>query len=1259
MEIVFHVARHTWRWSIRLSWLALLGLLMMIALAWVLLPQAKYLHDNLATALSEHLQAPVAIQELAGRWRGIYPSVEIRGFTILHPQHGQALLRFQRAEATLDLPASLWQRRPVLRELTLHGGQLALLREQGVWRLLPNAGVDQPDEPVDLALLSHLLTRLQGLSLNLDRVSLIHDPTQAPLELRHLHLDLLGEGTQQTFALRFDPPGAVAPSPVELRLSRHLAEPNKLHFTLLGRRLDLAPYEGLLGPLRGQLNVTLEGRWHQGLTDLEGGLHIYQPRLAGTEPFTTPALALDSLTRLEAQLHWERHPEGWQASAYLSGYPGSGQPLWESELFAQRPQAGAAIQATVDHLPVALVISLLHPWVDLPAQLPRLNPGGYLNNTHFLLGATPETLEIHSQFDDLSIRPQSAIPHIDGLDGTLHWSPQGGQIDLTSHFLRIRGQPLAAPVEASLSGSLAWEHHSDTTAITLQTLQLDNTDLRVTLSGGITLEAVSPRLDLRLAIAHLALDRIVRYLPVTLMKPRLVNWLRQALVAGQVRDGTGILQGRLADFPFADTTGRAELHLPVEQLSLDYAPPWPRLRQGRGELRLQERELHLAIQEGKILDALVQQASAQQILGQPPMLINVNTQGPAESFLAAVQMGKAPAHVKQQLANLKIQGDPHVNVAVRLPFQQRPPQVSGEIAFNGSQVRLPQYGLNFENLQGNLQFGPEGLQAEGLQLRLHDRPATLEIDSQVQDSGKAHSRFRLVGEPDPQRLAPALGNVISGRSRWQAELYPQDPGHFRLRLTSDLRGSQLQLPAPLGKPLGTPRQLQLDAQVSPSHLDLALHLEPGLRGQLRWSQPGLRIERGELRLNAGAASLPDTPGLALIAHLPNWQSDTGAGATLPSELPPWLHSLDLGIANFQLGQLHLPEFRLQLKQHRPGQLQGQLSGPNAAGEVRIPVDRQTPLWARLQRLRLPSMGNTLANDTVSTTTTAHLSPQALPPLDLAVEQLEIAGESWGRLQLQTRSNTHGLTVEPLQLSSQNLRLSGSANWQRDTAGETSRLELSLQSDSLGETLSKLGLNTEISGATTSARLALRWPGALWQPQLPSVQGRLELDIANGRFLSLEPGGFGRLLGLVSLQGLERRLSLDFSDVNQQGLGFDSIQGQVELDQGIAHIPQLLLSSPATQVSLEGQVDLLNQTLDQTLSVVPRIGTSVGLASTLVAGPVVGAAVLAADALLPGGVGRATRLAYHLSGPWQQPTIEPIHLQRPQQSTDPVTGISNR
>ena len=144
----------------------------------------------------------------------------------------------------------------------------------------------------------------------------------------------------------------------------------------------------------------------------------------------------------------------------------------------------------------------------------------------------------------------------------------------------------------------------------------------------------------------------------------------------------------------------------------------------------------------------------------------------------------------------------------------------------------------------------------------------------------------------------------------------------------------------------------------------------------------------------------------------------------------------------------------------------------------------------------------------------------------------------------------------------------------------------------------------------------------------------------GRLLEVDPG-VGRVLGFLNLGELTRRLSLDFTDLYEQGLDFERIAGRIEVGGGQARLESFAIDGPASDIRVSGFADLRARTFDQTVTVEPSIGTSVALASAVAGGPVVGAAVYLVDRLSGGAIDRLGSFEYRMTGPWAKPEFSRV------------------
>jgi uncharacterized protein YhdP len=123
--------------------------------------------------------------------------------------------------------------------------------------------------------------------------------------------------------------------------------------------------------------------------------------------------------------------------------------------------------------------------------------------------------------------------------------------------------------------------------------------------------------------------------------------------------------------------------------------------------------------------------------------------------------------------------------------------------------------------------------------------------------------------------------------------------------------------------------------------------------------------------------------------------------------------------------------------------------------------------------------------------------------------------------------------------------------------------------------------------------------------------------------------------------LPRRLALDFSDLTDKGLAFDSVHGDFELRAGNAYTTNLTLRGPAAEIGIAGRTGLGTRDYDQTAVVTGNLGASLPVAGALAGGPAVGAALLLFSQVFKEPLKGITRGYYRITGPWDDPVVERV------------------
>jgi uncharacterized protein YhdP len=164
----------------------------------------------------------------------------------------------------------------------------------------------------------------------------------------------------------------------------------------------------------------------------------------------------------------------------------------------------------------------------------------------------------------------------------------------------------------------------------------------------------------------------------------------------------------------------------------------------------------------------------------------------------------------------------------------------------------------------------------------------------------------------------------------------------------------------------------------------------------------------------------------------------------------------------------------------------------------------------------------------------------------------------------------------------------------------------------------------------------------------SLSGTVLLDLAAGQFLKVDPGA-AKLLGVLSLQSLPRRLTLDFRDVFSEGFAFDGIVASAGITHGIMTTDSFKMRSVSAAVLLDGSVDIVKETQNLNVVVLPEI--NVGAASVaygLLVNPVIGLGTFLAQLVLRDPLTAAFTMEYQIAGSWKDPAISKVdrHNRKP-------------
>ncbi|GKT22949.1 TIGR02099 family protein [Acidovorax sp. SUPP3334] len=309
------------------------------------------------------------------------------------------------------------------------------------------------------------------------------------------------------------------------------------------------------------------------------------------------------------------------------------------------------------------------------------------------------------------------------------------------------------------------------------------------------------------------------------------------------------------------------------------------------------------------------------------------------------------------------------------------------------------------------------------------------------------------------------------------------------------------------------------------------------------------------------------------------------------------------------------------------------------------------VFARLSRLVVPQ-SDAKQVDALLTEEPATGGTGTLPSLDIVVDDFELRGRRLGRIEIEAQNRGGDGAPREWRLARFNIiapeaTLTANGNWALLGSGESGAdarrrtvMNFKLDIRDSGDLLTRFGMADVVRRGKGRMEGQVAWMGPPLTPDYRTMSGQMNVNVESGQFLKADPG-LAKLLGVLSLQSLPRRLTLDFRDVFSEGFAFDFVRGDVRMEQGVATTNNLQMKGVNAAVLMEGSADLDRETQDLHVVVVPEINAMTASLVATAINPVVGLGSFLAQVFLRGPLIQAATQEFRIDGTWTDPRIERV------------------
>lgn len=1286
-------------------WLLTLLIVILVVLAGIIgviqfyvFPHIDDYKDRIAQALSQSMKQEVTIAHIGIRWSGLAPQVTLGNVTVFDTQQRPAL---ELSKITTRLSwSSVVLLSPSLISLRIDAPNLIIRRTANGELFLAGISMSGQGNPA----FSNWLLSQRRIRVTHATVTWVDEQRQAPpllledlnIEIltpvwqrllnRHtIHMDsLVSTGTRQRITLE------------SVLVGHDVAKPEAWHgeVSLRLSQMDLAAWSPWIDlPVKvhagqGSLTTTFAFEAMQ-LQRLAAQVNLKAVSVTppnATEPFLANAVS--------GEVRWQRveqrhmiHLKHFSANIHpgLNLEDANGELQWE-------PQNHEGV-LTVKKLVLEQGV-LLAKWLDWQSPeseasqsqiaqiLEHTAPSGNASQIKLRWLNHQDKWQDYALEANLNAIHTQAFEHLPGLQnwsGRLSVRPNAGSIELDTQKASIDlAGVLRWPVPIDrLQGSIEWDNNGKKTLISTRNLHLSNPHIAMRTNLEYQLGAAGgDTIQLQTQIERGDAKHAPLYYPLILGESTL-HWLDTSILSGQIRRGEVIIKGRMKDFPFVNAAHQSDPSLglfkvtaQVDHVSLEYGTGWPLVQGVDAFLKFEGKRMDIAVKNGTTVGQHITQAQVEipRLDADWPMLnVKAAVTGTVEQGVKFVNTSPVRQVTMGFTDSLKATGNAELKLALQIPLNDVDvSQFQGDYAIkNGRIAANPEIAMpEMTNINGHLKFTEKGLQAQGVQLSLFDNPALVSLTSRSDKSVVIQGSGRMTDAALKKLDSNLLTKALHGTTDWKSNLLIQPPGIVRLDIRSQLIGMAIDLPEPMKKAVETPANFTIRLRQESNQPDkIAIHYNDWLHANFLRTTTGAesKISAGEISVNT-PPRMPSGEGINLRAdfqklNVDEWLAYTeqtngsGADGTRPVNIP--LNRIDLSAGTLHVFDRNLHQIKLSItpdQEHLKMAIQSQ----ELAGDADwITTKPNNKLIAKLSYLRVPRSMDT--DNTATAQGEMRRLNMTYPEVEISAQDFQFGDKQLGSLDIKAFNNGENWVIQKMNLNNPDSQLTADGTWRNSVRNPQTSLKFNLTSNNLGKTLQRFQPGGEmVKGGTGNMAGQISWPGSPHQFAVERLDGNFNMELEKGQILKVQPG-VGRLLGLLSLQSLPRRLTLDFRDLFSQGFAFDSITSTANIRDGILHSDDLFMTGPAAEARLKGETNLKTETQRLKVKVIPHISDSVSLAA-LAGGPIVGVAAFIAQKLLKDPLNKISSSEYMITGTWDNP--QEVEIDKTEPTKPPVPPLKS-
>ncbi len=1266
------------RWLNRLyKILALLLVLfaVLISAFRLFLPYAHNYKQDFQDYLNVNNDSNVTIGSLAMGWEGAGPSLIVEKVNVLDTKSAHVFVA--KMELTVDFWRSLQHRKLITKDISLFGAQVFFDK-----RLLETKETSKQDSSLIDNVSSIFFQQIKRFSLKNSKIT-VRDESQTRTFLVD-QLSWLNDGSRHRAAGSMLIDGLTS---------------NNIKFNLDASGQDIRDLTGQLYFEANKLNITPwldtifaieDDKTHSSVnfsawyTLNKGEASKLQVELNNNEVSWLYQDEIHSLRLDKGNILIENFDDALQrrvTTTPLQLYTNNHawQPLTVN---TKRTKNGLLTHiSSLELFGIADLYPLFSGHIESEALFDGLAPVGQISDVYLL--KTIDDFQALASFSELTSSFSQGIPGIENVSGELSFADkhlsidllaENGQLDFNKHFL----YPI--PYE-SISSKVDVDFSTADLSVKIKDLEVVSSQIHATADIEITgSENSTPAMAL-LANVHRGDVNFADYFyPHLLMGQDLVDYLKAAIIEGEVEQAQVLFNGPLANFPFHDNSGIFVVDAELIKSKFQFDPSWPVINDFSANLNFTNNSMLITGRGGSLsgIDVTGVEVAIDDLDNQQILTVDANFKDTLPEAVSNL-MDNSPMEstVGETLNQLRVSNNISGSFALNLPLNDLDSVVaSGKVNFNNNQVALQTPAMNFTEVNGELSFKNDVINTRDLALNWRKMPMELVVKANDTDNDYYQTLINLQAKwPEltwKKELPQLLEKYAYGQLDWQGDLtlkmHHKGGVSYELMMNSTFDDLAFELPVPYKKNLGEALNVSVNVsgQNDYSELNAQVGEELYFYGELdhektQFSKAHLVLGKEELLLPTKGFHI--TTKLA-TASLTQWQSlvldildsieqgsadsssDSVAIITAPERIRGTVKELDilgqtLTDTSFNLVDeqqwwlldLNAKEARTKVKfypdWHQQGvEIDADFIHLTVADELENENENESELLTE-------QIKQTLSEDRSNN----DILFANIPPIRAKCASCSLGRLDFGEVDFSIeRIAEDTLKLKQFTAKRNKTNASLNATWVHNQKTSHTTIIGELAAKDIEQEVIKLGYPSSIKDSGIKLKYNLDWQSSPFDFDLAQLNGEVNASISDG-VVDVDDKG-ARYLSIFSLSSLARKLKLDFRDMFSDGMFYESIKGDFHLENGVIYTNNTRMKGGAGNLSVKGNTDLSKQILDYSMSYKPNVTSSLpALAWVATLNPVAIIAGLALDGVITSKV--ISELKFEVTGTMQEPVYKQV------------------